>query len=153
MICPICSKRHADFIIVKNNDGSPYGMRIGAYNDDTPQVCDECSRQEETFTETNIMRELVQYGNAGFMTNTEENIYKWLVINGEKVVCLAQGGECRRNPRFYSPGLDDPRSWRTPVIDKSCPDNCPSRYIVCDNHGDHKSCIGAWRPKVEFNKF
>lgn len=69
------------------------------------------------------------------------------------MVCLAKGGECRYNYRYYTPGLGDAKSWTTPVIDRSCPDRCPYKSLVCDNHGDHHKCVGAWVPYPQYNKF
>jgi hypothetical protein len=39
-------------------------------------------------------------------------------------ICTAQGGECRYNPKFYTVGMHDARSWQQPVADETCPDQC-----------------------------
>jgi hypothetical protein len=39
-------------------------------------------------------------------------------------ICTAQGGECRYNSRFYTPGMRDAKSWTVPIADDSCPVKC-----------------------------
>lgn len=39
-------------------------------------------------------------------------------------ICTAQGGECRYNPKFYTPGMRDQKSWTVPIADDSCPERC-----------------------------
>ena len=103
------------------------------------------------------MELMVLYGGpkVGMMTNPDS--YKrpnHIVINGEKVVCRAQGGECRQYGEFYSPGLRDPDSWRTPIISHKCEDRCPYKYLVCDEH-DHSTDedVGVFIPYPHYNKF
>lgn len=40
-------------------------------------------------------------------------------------ICTAQGGECRYNSAYYSPGMRDAKSWQQPYADDTCPDRCP----------------------------
>ena len=90
---------------------------------------------------------------VGFLTNPETSERQsFIEINGEKVVCLAKGGECRHNRNYYSPGLRDETSWTTPIIDSSCPNKCGYKKLVCDDHeeGECESSI-AYYP--EHNKF
>jgi hypothetical protein len=39
-------------------------------------------------------------------------------------VCTAQGGECRFNSKYYTPGMRDAKSWQMPAADEFCPDRC-----------------------------
>lgn len=39
-------------------------------------------------------------------------------------ICTAQGGECRYNYNYYSPGMRDAKSWQMPSADESCPARC-----------------------------
>lgn len=88
-------------------------------------------------------------GNA---TNpAERDRQPFIEINGEKLVCLAKGGECRLNNRYYSFGMSDEKSWTTPIIDKSCPEQCGYRMLVCDDHP--KDCIGSKMYYPQHNKF
>ena len=92
---------------------------------------------------------------VGMMTNPDrENRPNFIEINGEKVICRAQGGECRQYGEFYSPGLRDPDSWRTPIISHKCEDRCPYKYLVCDEH-DHSTDedVGVFIPYPHYNKF
>ena len=103
------------------------------------------------------MESLVLYGGheIGMMTNPDrEHQPNFIVINDEKVVCRAQGGECRHQSEFYSPGLRTPESWRTPVISYSCPDSCPYKCLVCDEH-DHNpdEDVDVFIPFPQYNKF
>lgn len=43
-------------------------------------------------------------------------------------ICMAQGGECRFNRRYYTLGMADAKSWSMPCADNSCPTRCP--YLV-----------------------
>jgi len=87
-----------------------------------------------------IMNALVLSGafDVGMKTKPDlKNRPSFIEINGEKVVCLAQGGECRQSGQFYFPGgLNNPDSWKTPIISRGCDDRCPYKYLVCDGH-DH----------------
>ena len=40
-------------------------------------------------------------------------------------ICTAQGGECRFNSRYYTPGMRDAKSWQPPCADHTCPERCP----------------------------
>ncbi|MCK5012196.1 MAG: hypothetical protein KAS66_00090 [Candidatus Omnitrophica bacterium] len=100
---------------------------------------------------------MVLYGGpkVGMMTNPDS--YKrpnHIMINGEKVVCRAQGGECRQYGEFYSPVPSETGSWKTPVISHRCPDSCPYKYLVCDGH-DHSpnEDVGIFIPYPHYNKF
>jgi hypothetical protein len=104
-----------------------------------------------------VIQEMVLFGGpqVGFMTNPEShNRQPWIEVNGEKVVCTAQGGECRYNPRYYSPGLRDAKSWTTPIIDHSCPNECPFKSLVCDNHAHaDEENVRTFFPYPQYNKF
>ena len=39
-------------------------------------------------------------------------------------LCTAQSGECRYNPKYYSPGMRDAKSWSSPCADDTCSDKC-----------------------------
>ena len=94
-----------------------------------------------------IMQKMVLFGGdeVGFNMNPEaKNRPNFINVNGEKVVCLAQGGECRVYGEFYGAGgLNNADSWKTPIISESCPNECPYKYLVCDDHeeGSHKEDI------------
>lgn len=67
--------------------------------------------------DASLMAEVVLRGGpqAGFLTNPgERDRQNFIEINGEKIVCTAQGGECRSNPNYDAPGLRDAKSWKTP---------------------------------------
>ncbi len=101
-----------------------------------------------------LMTEIILLGgrNAGFNTNPDaKNQPCFIEENGEKIVCLAQGGECRYNHNYYSPGMGDAKSWRTPVIEESCPDACCYKVLVCDKHD--AMCEGSIEYYPEYNKF
>ena len=76
---------------------------------------------------------------VGMMTNPDsKDRPNFIEINGEKVVCLAQGGECRVPGEFYcAGGLNNPDSWKTPIISHTCPNTCSDKWLVCEGH-DHK---------------
>ena len=40
-------------------------------------------------------------------------------------ICTAQGGECRSNSKYYSPGMRGAHSWSMPHADNTCPERCP----------------------------
>ena len=46
----------------------------------------------------------------------------------------------------------DKKSWKTPVINETCPNNCSYKMLVCDNHpkGECKSSVEYF---PEWNKF
>jgi hypothetical protein len=101
-----------------------------------------------------MMNAMTLFGgcNVGFNTNPEtEKRDCFMVVGGEKIVCLAQGGECRYNYRFYSPGLNDMKSWTTPIVDEDCPDRCCYKVLVCDNHDE--KCEGSITYYPHYNKF
>lgn len=101
-----------------------------------------------------MMNAMVIFGGSdvGFNTNPEtEKRPCFIEIGGEKIVCIAQGGECRYNHKYYSPGLNDKKSWTTPIIDKDCPDRCCYKVLVCDNHD--KKCEGSVTYYPHYNKF
>lgn len=90
---------------------------------------------------------------VGFLTNPEtKNKPSFILVNDEKVVCTAQGGECRNNSNYYTPGLRDIKSWTTPIIDETCPNNCPYKMLVCDEHATGE-CKTTYAPYPEWNKF
>lgn len=104
--------------------------------------------------DADIMMELVLFGNpeAGFLTNPETQAKQGFIeVNGEKVVCLAKGGECRHSPKYYGTGMGDPNFWKTPIIEESCPNRCPYKVLVCDNH--ERGCEGSFTRYPEHNKF
>ena len=43
-------------------------------------------------------------------------------------ICMAKGGECRFNSRYYTLGMGDAKSWSMPCADDSCSTQCP--YLV-----------------------
>ena len=92
---------------------------------------------------------------VGMSTNPDtKNRPHFIEICGEKVVCLAKGGECRTYGEFYTVGgLRDSQSWKTPVISKSCPDKCPYKYLVCENHDHSNDDAFVFQPYPEYNKF
>lgn len=101
-----------------------------------------------------IITKLVLFGGhqAGFKTNrNSEKVPCFIEVGGQKIVCIAQGGECRYNSHYYSPGLSDTKSWTTPIIDEDCPDRCCYKVLVCDNHGD--KCEGSVEYYPQYNKF
>lgn len=101
-----------------------------------------------------VMNEMVIFGGhqVGFHTNPEtEKRQCFIEVNGQKIVCLAQGGECRYNYDYYSPGLNDKKSWTTPIIDFSCRDECPYKVLVCDGHDE--KCEGSIIYYPHYNKF
>ncbi len=101
-----------------------------------------------------IMAGIVIFGGhkVGFNTNPEtEKRQCFIEIKGEKIVCIAQAGECRCNYNYYSPGLNDKKSWTTPIIEESCPDRCLYKVLVCDNH--EKGCEGSITYYPQYNKF
>lgn len=95
---------------------------------------------------------------VGFMTNPDaKNRPHFIEVNGEKVVCLAQGGECRFNKKYYDlwgGGLNSAKSWVTPVIDETCPDECRwGKYLVCEGHPTEPECPQKRRFYPRYNKY
>ncbi|MCK4665887.1 hypothetical protein KAU33_04015 [Candidatus Dependentiae bacterium] len=114
----------------------------------------EPQRSEEAL----MMNALVIFGGekVGMMTNPDlKNRPNFIEINGEKVVCLAQGGECRQHGQFYfSGGLNNPDSWKTPIISRGCEDRCPYKYLVCNGHDHaHDDGVDVFIPYPQYNKF
>ncbi len=104
--------------------------------------------------DADIMAGIVLFGGprVGFKTNPKaEKEHCFIEINGQKVVCIAQGGECRYIHKYYSPGMQDTKSWTTPIIDADCPDRCNYKVLVCDNHGEN--CEGSIEYYPMYNKF
>lgn len=105
-----------------------------------------------------VMTKMVLFGghDVGIMTNPDlKNRLNYVEINGERVVCLAQAGECRVSGQFYSiSGLSNPDNWKTPVASESCPDECPKKYLVCDGHNhEEDSDVGIFIINPDRNKF
>jgi hypothetical protein len=101
-----------------------------------------------------MMNEISIFGGyaVGFNTNPEtEKRDCFIEVDGEKIVCIAQGGECRYNYKYCSPGLNDIKSWTTPIADKDCPDQCCFKVLVCDNHDE--KCEGSVTYYPQYNKF
>lgn len=101
-----------------------------------------------------IMTGVVLFGGsqAGFIINSDTKTKPCFIeVEGQKLVCVAQGGECRYNHKYYSPGLNDAKSWRTPIIDEDCPDQCGYKVLVCDEHGE--KCEGSITYYPAYNKF
>jgi len=101
-----------------------------------------------------MMNKMVLFGGCqvGFNTNPEtEKRPCFIEVDGQKIVCLAQGGECRYNYNYYSPGLNDKKSWTTPIIDESCRDECLYKVLVCDDHDE--KCEGSITYYPHYNKF
>jgi hypothetical protein len=101
-----------------------------------------------------LMNAMTIFGGPAVGFNTNPATQKrpcFIEISGEKIVCVAQGGECRYNYKFYSPGLNDRKSWTTPIIDEDCPDRCCYKVIVCDNHDE--KCEGSVTYYPQYNKF
>jgi len=111
-------------------------------------------RLEEMDEGASILMPMVLLGGEqiGDLTNPEtKNHPGFIEVNKEKLVCLAQGGECRHNPDYYSPGLRDAGSWKTPIVDESCPNKCVYKVLVCDNHP--KDCKDSVTYYPQYNKF
>ena len=90
--------------------------------------------------EANLIAAVVlQEPRVGFMINPDKSKSHFIEVNGEKIVCLAKGGECRHYGRYYTGSLNDTDSWVTPTISESCPNSCPYKHLVCEGerHKDH----------------
>lgn len=95
--------------------------------------------------EDSLLMQMTLFGGhrIGYTTNPEtKNHSGFIEKNGEKLVCLAQGGECRYNQKF--------KDWKTPIIDETCPNICCFKNLVCDSHRD---CEGSITYKPQYNKF
>ncbi len=120
-------------------------------------INDDNSKKVEVDKEMEVgllMNEMVIFGGPkiGFITNPEtEKVPCFIEVGGQKIVCLAQGGECRYNHNYYSPGLQDRKSWTTPIIDESCPGECGYKVLVCDDHDE--KCEGSITYYPHYNKF
>lgn len=93
---------------------------------------------------------------VGFMTNSNaKNQPHFIIVNGEKVVCLAKGGECRFNGTYYDccGGLNSAKSWVTPIINHTCPNECPSKYLICKGHSAIPECKGKMHFYPQYNKY
>jgi hypothetical protein len=115
------------------------------------EECGSIDREKEAAL---MMNAMTIFGGpaVGFNTNPEtEKRPCFMVVNGEKIVCLAQGGECRYNYKYYSPGLNDRKSWTTPIVDIDCPDMCCYKSLVCDDHDE--KCEGSITYYPHYNKF
>lgn len=133
-------------------------VRIGYVNysgkeggNDNNEKCNDLSNERNAAM---MMNAMVIFGgcDVGFNTNPEtEKRDCFIEVNGQKIVCIAQGGECRYNHDYYSPGLNDKKSWTTPIVDKSCPDRCCYKVLVCDGHD--KKCEGSVTYYPHYNKF
>ena len=55
-------------------------------------------------------------------------------------ICTAQGGECRFNPRYYTPGMSDAKSWAMPCADETCPERCPYLTAQARDIGSNDEC-------------
>lgn len=74
--------------------------------------------------------------------------------NGDQVVCLAQGGECRFNSKFYTPGMGDTKSWTVPQVDHTCPNRCGYKMVICrheQTEGDE--CPGYINYYPQYDKY
>lgn len=90
--------------------------------------------------ESNLLAAIIlQEPRAGFLTNPNKSRPHFIEADGERIVCLAKGGECRHYGEFYTGSLNSKESWTTPVIGESCPNTCPYKYLVCEGeaHKDH----------------
>jgi hypothetical protein len=115
---------------------------------------EECVSRDSEKDAAMMMNAMTIFGGpaVGFNTNPEtEKRPCFMVVNGEKIVCLAQGGECRYNYKYYSPGLNDRKSWTTPIVDIDCPDRCCYKSLVCDGHDE--KCEGSVTYYPHYNKF
>lgn len=112
------------------------------------------NKDVENAEDADIIAGVILYGGhqAGFKTNrNSEKVPCFIEVGGQRIVCIAQGGECRYNSDYYSPGLRDTKSWTTPIVDESCPDQCCYKVLVCDEHGD--KCEGSIEYYPQYNKF
>lgn len=101
-----------------------------------------------------LMNKMVLFGGpkVGFITNPKtEKEPCFIYVCGQKIVCLAQAGECRDNHNYYSPGMGDRKSWTTPIIAECCPDKCSYKVLVCDDHDE--KCEGSTTYYPQYNKF
>ncbi len=104
--------------------------------------------------EVSLMRLMALTGDDRVGHNMNPDISmrpSFIEIFGEKIVCLAKGGECRLNNKYYTLGMNDTKSWTTPIIEVVCPHNCPYREHVHDNHIGE--CKNVFKPFPHYNKF
>lgn len=95
---------------------------------------------------------LAGYPTAGFLTNPNaRGKPSYIEVGEEKIVCLAQGGECRYNSNFCTPTMDQLHDWTTPVIDETCPNECIFKMLVCDGHAT--KCPSRREYNLAFNKY
>jgi len=135
----------------RNIDGKRRMKIVRKEDDGDNGECCDLGSEKDTAMMMNMM---VIFGGptVGFSTNPEtEKRPCFIEINGEKIVCIAQGGECRYNYKYYSPGLNDSKSWTTPIIDKDCPTECCYKVLVCDGHDE--KCEGSVTYYPHYNKF
>lgn len=135
--------------------------------DNVLQFCDKCTARMDAEMDAavakgpepnpTLRRDMVLGSNMfghpeiAYMTNPEaRDRPTFIEINGEKVVCIAKGGECRYNHRYYTSGMRNEKSWTTPIIDATCPNECGKKALVCDDHP--KDCKGVTY-HLEHNKF
>ncbi len=108
----------------------------------------------EQRTEDELKRDIILGGidrgrpEVGYMTNPETAKHPgYIEFYGEKIVCDAKGGECRFNDKYRN-------NWTTPIIQLDCPNECPFKMLVCDNHPNKgKDCKDAITPYSQHNKF
>jgi hypothetical protein len=101
-----------------------------------------------------LMNNMVIFGGCEVGYNTNPKTEKescFIEVGGQKIVCLAQGGECRYNHNYFSWSLNDKKSWTTPIIAECCPDTCSYKVLVCDDHDE--KCEGSIRYHPQYNKF
>lgn len=112
-------------------------------------------REDDDTGAANTMRNMILFGGdsrVGYLTNPKNaDKSPFITVNGEKVVCTAKGGECRFNFKYYGSGSNDPNFWKTPLINNTCPNQCPYKMIVCDDHKPR--CEGSVEYYPEYNKF
>lgn len=113
---------------------------------------EDAKKDAEIFAE--ILSTMTIFGGpqVGFNTNPETKTRPCFIeIKGQKMVCLAQGGECRYNYNYYSSGMRDAKSWTTPIIEEDCPNRCCYKVLVCDDHPD--KCEGSITYYPYYNKY
>lgn len=107
-------------------------------------------------TNGDLISNAVLFGgfDAGMSTNPDTKTRPhFIIVDGEKLVCLAKGGECRERDEFYTMGMRDSKSWKTPIIAKECSDRCPYKYSVCEGHDHSEDDVFVFTPYPEYNKF
>ena len=145
------ARKKSERIIVEDRNG---GEMIINIDDEGNEIGRAISNRIHERDGADLLRNMILFGGSkvGYATNPDTDKKPCFIeVGGEKLVCLAQGGECRYNDKFYSWGLNDMKSWTTPIIDESCPDQCCFKVIVCDNHPE--DCEGSIRYYPEHNKY